>query len=261
MTSPTFSFKRLGLLIKLELAEKGKGNLMISLLLWFLITALMTPLALSEQFNDILLFFHALALFMILIFGGSLLTGNIFSQYGSTNTGISAIMIPASRLEKFLALLIPNLIIIVSLTLFFLWYHHWTIEFANEKILKDPFYEPLPQDMLQYFISAHFIIQGIVALGSIYFRKLAYIKTASIFILLLFSATGYSVWYSYNITPTPSKAVAFPFSGWKLWFYNLNTFYKVNFPDNIQMLIYLFPIFMLLSLWFIAYVRLKEKEI
>ena len=69
-------------------------------------------------------------LFMVVIFGGSLYTSQVFSQYSSPATGISAIMIPASRAEKYFGALFINLCFSVPFVLLFMklhWNHRYHI--------------------------------------------------------------------------------------------------------------------------------------
>lgn len=258
----TFSLHRFQLLVKLDLAEKGKNYLLMAGLFSGLLLLFMLPITWRKDYSEILFLLHALALFMVVMFGGSLYTTSVFSQYSSPDTGIAALMIPASRLEKYLSALLINLLFIIPFTLLFFKLHIWTIDFANDKMNPGQGkYNYLPKELLQYFISMHIIIQGSVFLGSIYFPKLSYIKTAAV----LFTSAifiGVLSWYlAKYFTSNPTNVVAFPFSAWKVWYEKSHTNFYVDFPESVQPLVNFVPVLFLLSVWFIAYVRLKEKEI
>ncbi|MCE7040950.1 hypothetical protein [Dyadobacter sp. CY312] len=259
----TFDFHRFRLLLRLELAEKGKNYLLMGGLLVGLMLVMMLPIVLiSNQHNEILMVLHALALFMVVMFGGSLYTSSVFNQYGSPDTGIASLMIPASQLEKFLISLLINLLFIIPVTIFFIKFHYWSISYANEQPHSlTQKYAPIPADVLTYFIYLHMVIQGSVFMGSIYFRTQAYIKTAGILFLTSILACIIYLVFAYYATNKPSKLVAFPFGSWKVWYSEANQNYHLVHSDTALILIYAFPIFFLLSTWFISYVRLKEKEI
>ena len=258
----TFNLHRFQLLIKLELIEKGKNYLLTACVFTGLMLLFMLPIAWQRDHYDILFLLHALALFMVVMFGGSLYTTSVFNQYSSSDTGIAALMIPASRLEKYLSALLINLLFIIPFSLLFFQLHYSTIDYANSKLTPGHGkYNYLPKELLQYFMSMHIIIQGSVFLGSIYFPKLSYIKTAvTLFVTAIF--LGAVNWYLANsFTANPTNVVAFPFSAWKVWYEKLHTNYYIDFPENVQPLVNIVPIVFLLSVWFIAYLRLKEKQI
>lgn len=258
----TFNLHRFRLLLRLDLAEKGKNYLLMGGMLVALLLAMLLPIILYDGYSELLLILHALALFMVVMFGGSLYTSYAYSQYGPADTGIAAIMIPASQFEKFLISLLINLLFIIPVTIFFVKFHYWSVEFANSKLPVNAHnYAPLPIGIMRYFIYLHVIIQGATILGSIYFKKLAYVKTAGIVFVLIVSFALVNLMLIYQYTSDPSRVVAFPFGSWQIYYYKLNQYYNLDYTESVKSLVYLFPPFFLLSTWYISYVRLKEKEI
>jgi len=258
----TFDLHRFRMVLRLDIAEKSKNYSLMGAMLVGLMLLLMLPLLLIKIHNELYVLFHALALFMIVLFGGSLFSAQIFTQYGSAATGISAIMVPASRFEKFLSALLHNLLFIVPLLILFLTVHHKSIEYANSGVDKDQYhYREIPREILNFFVFLYIIIQGVVVLGSIYFRKLAYIKTAITFVITYLIVLGVNMWQAYHFTDYPPKVVTFPFSSWKIWYFSTGQSYFIPFPETFQYVVYSFPIFLLLACWYIAYVRLREKQI
>jgi hypothetical protein len=257
-----FNFRRFRLLLKLEIAEKGRNYLMMGGLLVAIMLMLMLPIVFIRQNSQILIMLHALALFMVVVFGGSLYTSLVFSQYGSPATGISAIMIPASRLEKFTAILFLNLCFAIPFILLFLKLHYGTLEYANSLLrTTEPKYKPIPEGFLTYFVNIYIIAQGWIFLGSIYFRKSSFIKSAILFVLTYLVVCGLYLWQALYLTGFPSKLVSFPFTNWEVWYYKLNKNFYVPFPALFENIVYGFPFFLVVAMWYIAYVRLSEKQI
>lgn len=257
-----FDIRRFMQLVKLDSAERGKNYILMAVLLTGLLLSLLLPIVVVRGYSTVLLLFHALALFMVVIFGGSLFTSTVFSHYGRPDSGIAAIMVPASQLEKFLNALLVTLLFIVPFTLFFVRFHHWSIEYANSRLPAGGMrYNVLPADVQHYFIYMHIMIQGAVFLGSIWFSKLSYIKTALVLFLLAVFSFGINLAFAYFSTGTPSKVVAFPFSGWQLWYFSSGQQYSLVHTESVKSFVYTFPFIFLVSTWYISFIRLREKEI
>lgn len=257
-----FNFHRFRLLLQLDLSENGKSYLLTGGLLIGMLFMFMFPITLSKQYSEILIVLHLLALAMVVIFGGSFYTIYAFNKFATTDTGIAALMIPASRLEKYLSALLLNLMLTVPLLLIFIQLHYWTLDVANSGLSPEiSKYKPIPRGILQYLISLHLIVQGAMFLGSIYFSKLAYIKTAALLIVIALASETVSWLFGYYATSKPTNIVTFPFISWRIWYKETGKNYYVDYPETVQYMVYSFPILLLLALWYISYVRLCEKEI
>ena len=68
----TFNLHRFVLMMKLELVEKGKNNLMMAALLVVLLLIMLVPIALYDEPHGFREGLHYMALFMIMLFGSSL---------------------------------------------------------------------------------------------------------------------------------------------------------------------------------------------
>jgi nitrate/nitrite transporter NarK len=187
----TFDVQRFLLLIKLNLAEKGKSYLLTAGLLTGLLLALQLPVIWGQTFDAEWLILHVMALVGVVFLGGGFFTGSVFSQYGSASTGIVTTMIPGSMLEKFLSALFINLCLYVSLMIIFVALHKYTIDLANSRLIesdlikgylprKGSLYKSFGEPMLWYFSSVYMISHGAFILGSIYFAKHPQLKTAFI---------------------------------------------------------------------------------
>jgi hypothetical protein len=271
MMNQTFNLHRFVLMMKLELAEKGKNYLLMAALLVVLVLIMLTPIAMYTEPSGFREALHYMALFMIMLFGSSLYTGSALTQYTTISTGMAALMVPASRVEKFLSSLVVNLLFIVPFLIFFVQLHYFTIDIANEKSLSSAHkYSYINIDNLRYFTYFYFAMHSFVFLGSIHFAKSAYIKTAIIIVVICLSGFFLHIYLANTFTSYPTKINTLPLAGWQVWTYDIqgtrvmhqNTrFYHVMFPDKIYMLVQLFPVFLTLAFWYAAFLKLKEKQI
>ncbi|GGC12688.1 hypothetical protein [Dyadobacter sediminis] len=265
----TFNIHRFTLMLRFDVAEKGKTYLFTAALLLALLVLLMLPVGLSTQYNNMKELLHILALFMIVLFGTSLYTSSAFTQYAAPSTGIAAIMVPASRIEKFLSALLLNLVFIIPFVIIFWKLHYGTIAYANAHLpAGGPKFNRIPEFVLQYAFQYYFLIHAFVFLGSLYFTKASYLKTAAIVIGSFLAIGLLHIGLGYYLTSFPSKLVAFPITGWSIWLYpdadagrRVTEFYQVKLPENVYTFIQLFPAWIVLVLWFATYLRLREKEI
>jgi hypothetical protein len=266
----TFDIHRFTLMLKLDLAEKGKNMLLLATLLVVSTLLMLLPITMSREPSGLREAMHYMALFMVLLFGGSFYSSNALTQYASPQTAVAALMIPASKIEKFLSSFLLNIIFIVPFLIFFVKLHHYTIDIGNSKIPAGGYkYSYIQAEPLQYFYFCYFILHAVIFLGSVYFPKASYIKTAVFVLILVLAVFGFNMAIASHFTGYPQKLVAFPMMGWKIWesdnMYMIRDghtkYYNVLFPQTAVYLLQAFAVFAALSFWFIAYVRLKEKEI
>ncbi|SDG73407.1 hypothetical protein SAMN04487996_122112 [Dyadobacter soli] len=266
-----FNIHRFALTLRLEIAEKGRNYLLMATVMAFAMTVLMVPVTLSREFSGFREVLHYFALLLILLFGGSLFTSGTLAQYSAPATGISALMVPASPTEKFMTSLLFNLAFLVPLLCFYWWLHFYTLEVANEKIINQASkYHPMTADIVNYTSFSFFGIQACVFLGSIFFRKNAYIKTAVIAISIAFLVSIANTMIAIRFTENPTKVTALPLSGWKLWYYNedggtkwrfASIYYYLPLSDNLLLMAQLVAGALVILLWICAFYQLKEREI
>jgi hypothetical protein len=267
----TFNIHRFTLMLRLVWADKGKNYLLMACVLISCLLILMVPVALSDEYGNFREVLHYFALIMILLLGGSLYTSNAFSQYSASDTGIAALMLPASGIEKFFSSLLINLVFVVSFLIFFWQFHYFIIDVANENLppTSDK-YRYIPEDFMLYSTYSYLGIQSAVFLGSIYFKKSSYIKTAAVFIGFGLIMTLVNLMFATKLASNPSKIAVFPLTGWKLWYYSKDGmsrpeyvagFYHLTFPPEMFTALQIFSVFIALMLWTCAYFQMKEREI
>jgi hypothetical protein len=266
-----FNIHRFVLTLRLEIAEKGRNYLLMTTLMAFAILVMLTPVTMSREFSGFREVLHYFALFLVVLFGSSLFTSSALTQFTAPATGISALMVPASTTEKFLSSLLFNLLFLVPLLCFYWWLHFYTLDIANEKIVnQNSRYHPMTADIVNYTSLAYFGIQACVFLGSVFFRKTAYIRTAVIAIAIAFIVSVANTMIVSNFTGNPTKVTALPLSGWKLWYYNedggtkwkyASIYYYLPLTDNLLLMAQLVTAAFIILLWTCAFYQLKEREI
>jgi hypothetical protein len=255
-----FSFPRFWLLLRLHAAENGRNYLISSGVLIGLMLLLMTPVLLSQDWRPLLEFLHPTALFVCVHLGGSLIAGMAFLQYSTPVKGIPTLMIPASRLEKFLVAWLFYILLTTIFLVLFWKLHHLFYEIANHKLpAGSPTYRTIPTQPSIFLIYLFFLIQAGVFLGSIYFPKYAYVKSAAA--LLIVGTTAFVCHYvlANHFTAYPRQLITFPFTSWRV--VQNQQYSEIHYPDTARILVWAFLILMIVSLWGIAYLRLKEKEV
>ncbi|MDF9794961.1 hypothetical protein OKW21_000224 [Catalinimonas alkaloidigena] len=254
----TLNISRIGLLLKLHLTENGRSFLMAISLSVGVMLVLMSPILFTNGYNDLLFILHGTALFAVML-GSSLFSSSAFNTYNNASQGIPAIMLPASRLEKFLVVWLINLLFIGSMAVSFYFLHHWIIEAANQDIAEDRRqYNSIPTEVIRFFGFFYFILQSSCFLGSIYFSKQALLKTLGILTGTVIIAFVFNLILAYQFTGNPSRVTTFPFIFWEVI---MDRRYVVTFPLSTQKQIYVFLSFLVVAIWGTTYVRLKEKEI
>lgn len=253
-----FNLYRFRQLLKLHFAEQGKSYLIALGLSIGGMLLLMSPILITDYYNDLLFVVHVSALFGVIL-GSSLFSSTAFNTYNNSSQGIPALMLPASRLEKFLIIWLSNLIFVVLIAVIFYGAHHGLVNLANQNIAEGyRTYQPLPYDIARFFAYSYFLIQGLTFLGSIYFTKNAYIKTMGIFLLMIALLYLFNFLLAYQFSGQPNQIIAMPFTSWTV-FTDRN--YHVKFPEAISSVVKIFLTLLVVALWYITYVRMKEKEI
>ncbi|TDE16407.1 hypothetical protein [Dyadobacter psychrotolerans] len=263
----TFDLQRFTILLKLNFVEKGRNYMLTSGLFIGLLFILLVPTALSDEFLPYGAVLHFMALPLVVLLGGSVFTSSMFSQYTSPSTGIAATLVPGSILEKFLTALVVYLCFSVLLLGMFLALHYFTIDLGNSRLPENGNkYQYIPKPMLWYFACIYIISQGAFFLGSIYFSKFSYLKTAGILFLTFVLTIVLSSWLTSRLVDASVNSV--PFVPWQVSaaitkvppIKLLRARYIVYFPEMVQYMIYALPVLVMLGLWYISFLRLKEKE-
>ncbi|WP_234734456.1 hypothetical protein [Tellurirhabdus bombi] len=207
-----------------------------------------------------------LLLILTILLGGGIHASTLFSELGNPSQGIGSLTLPASRLEKMLvAFLFSILFFPIALGLFYV----ITTPFLNYYLTTpDAAFYPKENVLVEakttrLFFGLYFFVHAVALLGSIAFQKQAFIKTTAVF----FIAIGVTMYLNTGIatllfSDQSIKDInsATPFNSVTI---NLDDThrYPVILPESSQLLAIVFLGFVLIMLWYITFLKLKEKQI
>jgi len=269
----TFNINRFGLLLKRQWLDFGKIYLislivLLGIVVGFYAYSIPSPLKSNNfDYDDNLDMRFRYPLFLILGFiFTSIVASSYFNILGQKSRAILELMTPASVFEKFLAGVLYTAII--SLFSYLLIFYLTDLAFTkylnghldafkgllpNNGIVKEVetityqvFNEAGYRKYCSYFFALPFLITSVFLLGSIYFNRYHYIKTALSVMVFIGLA-------SYLIVKL------------SIWLMQDKVAYHHNFRkddnDLILLAILLTTSIITLIIWTITYIRLKEKEV
>jgi hypothetical protein len=255
-----FTLRRFGLLLKLDFASNGKKYLITASVVTGAMLLMMNPMMDLRKLGFDLMFMHTMGLWVCLL-GSSLFTSSMFTQYHEPTRGIAALMVPASQTEKFLARLLVNFLFVAFFLATFWAFHYWFMTIVNSSQVDGAKYRSFPPNAVKLTNYVYFLIQSSVFLGSIYFTKNAYIKTIAVFLIALASTFFLNLMVVVRFADRASHVDTAPFAPWTIWLENPTRVYAIRYPEPMVNVVWTFVILMLIALLYIAFVRLKEKEI
>jgi hypothetical protein len=275
----TFNFNRWWLLVARHWIENRKRYLLSLIVIpglmlgWFgfiLLNKNYNPLPTNIQFIS-----YEGGLFIVGCFYASM----IFSDLGSTPRGVNFLTVPASHLEKLVcAIFYAVLLFFVIYTISFyiidipcvkigniLGYERFKRDFPDEVYIRDEVFNIFNfrftgnDESNFYVFVAYYPIQSAFLLGSVYFARYSFIKTA-IAVLALWLIVF--IFFSRILLPITPQ-------GWRWdnlaeWarFNNVGEINLISLPRWIDgTLDYLLKYSIPVILWVVTYFRLKEKEI
>jgi hypothetical protein len=267
-----FSFKRFSLLVAKHWADNKKRYLLsviafIGLLIaWFLFTMLIDArFPMGTGLQMVTYFF---SLFVV----GSFYASQYFRDLGSRARGINFLLVPASAFEKILCSLLYTVLFFVVFTSVF-----YLVDVLMVAVAKGFFTAELPRNekgLVNIFKAASlpvegevslnallffFTIQSAFLLGSVYFEKYSFIKTAISGFVIFFLVFCF-VFFLYDLMPKGEYADGF------LTSYRIENKGKDDYLVTIprwpgQLLHYLVMYGIAPFLWIVTYFRLKEKQV
>ncbi|MDB5240370.1 MAG: hypothetical protein JWP57_995 [Spirosoma sp.] len=262
--SRPFNLRRFGLVLQLHLSEHIRSYLLgVGVLFGVWIIMLAPSTARTTHFSENVYRFHGI-LFSFLFGGsGAWFASEIFRVVSSPIRGIPHLMLPASQLEKYLVgLLMLFLFVLVFISVFY------TVEGICFSIINAqvPAAEPryallnlmgpaIPFDLryLSWLTPSFFL------LGSIYFAKSAFIKTSAIGFLLYFFIIFLNELLILQLFPQRVHYGNTPFS--EVFFQQNGRRYDLELTGLPKLIITTVLLLLPPSLWLIAYVRYKEKQL
>ncbi|WP_140938171.1 hypothetical protein [Sphingobacterium lumbrici] len=265
----TFDFNRFFLLLRREWINFGKIYL-ISLAVVTGVIAAFYGYNINEQltyghgsWTATLSFRPFIFIFLGLLFL-TMISSGYFADLGQKPKAIIELLIPASKLEKFLASIVYTVILTIG-SYFLLFYlidfafvsyirtfATETMSIAQEdgtQVVIDNivyfFNQPFPKPT-KFFLFLPFLLNSLFLLGSIYFRNFHYIKTAISVMIYVACWIGLVVFIMNRAT---SDTIVVGIGFWQ------------QYEINILKILCGTGIILTLIFWFLSYLRLKEKEV
>jgi len=266
----TFNINRFGLLLKRQWLEFGKIYLMSLVVLagiiigfyFFNMPKTDSPYLRWDNHNHVTLGFRPLIFLLVGFLFISIEASSYFNLLGQKPKAIMELMTPASITEKFVCAILFTLLSIASYLIIFylidqaflshlngLWEGRQEINYKTNKLTLITF-GTIADDMtdereFKYLFALPFFVTSIFLLGSVYFNRFHYIKTAvsvtAIFSFVIFLTIKFGSW----VTEGKSRIQS------------INTTER----DFVFTIFFWSSIALSLIIWLITYVRLKEKEV
>jgi hypothetical protein len=275
----TFSFSRWWMLVIRHWAE-NRRRYMLSLLAIAGLMAIWNGFNLLMEKDLPMSHRHQLPTYFVGLFlTGCVYASSLFAPLGNKKEAIQYLSVPASQLEKFLCALFYG--VFLFFILYNVIFYSLDIPFVNlSRQLAGPNHRHedflLPgngvvnvfvsnardagdSEAIRSFLLAFFAIQSMFVLGSIYFTRYAFIKTVVAILLLVVAGALYMIKV---ISPNIPQ-------GWTLGgFVDWHRYTSDGWEESVNLATWTTSILSFVTkytlpliFWYIAYVRLKEKEV
>jgi len=260
----TFSMPRFGLLFRKTILERPiqlLGLPALSLSVVFLSYLVIKTLFSIEDAQNISFVFGMTG-------GGCILASLVYGYFSSNAMGSSYLTLPASHFEKWLCgVLITGVLYVVIFLLLFHCIDVFCVGAYHSGLDPDgPFYKELYASVevmpLTGFVAGNAFVmfanfEGAMLVGSLYFNKAGFIKTA-----LLLCAVCFGMYLLNMIIATAmmkNVTNALPYR--LVWIEVGKDWGRIDLPEHLgQAFRTLFTYILPAMFWVLAYVRLKEKE-
>lgn len=270
--SNVFNFNRLCALIRRQWINVGRIYLMSLVIIVGVFVAFYAynlysyfdQLQMGRDTGERVLSFRVPLFFILGLFFISVTSSSYFSFMGQKTKAIFELMIPASRIEKFLASIFYT--VVVSLLSYFLLFYMVDLGFvgylrsvgssvktitinSGEQLVIDNwmyFFQLEKWEFLPYFYFLPFLLNALFLLGSIAYQNYQYIKTA---ITMIIYIAIWSLTFAYVMKLRTDNTVSL----------GTNTFFDEK--QHVFELFLIIGLVLTLIFWSLAFLRLKEKEV
>ena len=207
---------------------------------------------LEHEMQVILFLFGILA-------AGAMFTSSVFAAVGTPRSAASALLLPASHLEKYLIAWLWSLpIFVVVYTVVFMLINLLVLQIGSQGHPYEVYdFSRGAREWLTPLLS-YVLLHSVAMWGAIYFQRLHVIKTA----FLLFGLSAVLIIANLRMVKAlmPTTGINMPFGA--LWVGQGELHVMITLPENQQQLVMLMlPLVLATLLWLAAYARLTEKQI
>lgn len=258
----TFSFYRLGLLIRKQWAERARLYILMMAAIAGLLAVAFFLWGSFRDDNTLLIEPLQVFLFVGLFLGGCIIAGMTFSDLSQRTTGIYYLGVPATHAEKLVCgILFSQVFFNAAYLLIF----YLLREIAFVIVAMNPHLQlkHIPDagnigEISYYVIIVYAAVQTVYLLGSVYFERFAFVKTTVSVVLLLAAFTLFAQYVIARIMPQNHSIMGVGVfqveenGGW----------YTYTLPLGLSRVLWFLGRYMWAPVfWAVAYFRLKEKEI
>ena len=261
----TFNLHRFGLVLKLHLTEHIKSYLLGAGLLFGLLIAMLLPNAVRITVFSTNVYQNHGILFGLFFCGASAwFASESFRVVSTPLRGIPYLSLPASQLEKYLvAFLMLILFIPVFLGVFYA-VEGICFSIINPRLpASSPKYEllnPIGPYMDPFLKYLTYITPFFFFVGSIFFIRLPFVKTGALAITLLIVTVAFINDFIIQLIFPERNHYGFTLFQ-EVSFTQDGRWYSVELAGTSKWIINAILLLMIPTLWYIAYVRFKEKEL
>lgn len=277
-----FSFFRCRLLVAKHWAEHGRRYVLSLLGIGGLLATWEAFIIGIDQYAPLDPMMQFATYMVGLWFTGCLFASLLFSELSSRKQALPWLSLPASHLEKLVvALLFGVLGFFVAYTIIFYLVDIPMVHWANSILRRHPRYwpgsfnripptlvynfftaagSPIPERDFRLFSAGYFAVQSAFILGSVYFTRYSFFKTVLVVVLFML---GVVVLQRFLIQPMLPESWQFEIFRWSERFDEVERPIKeVRLSPAFETTVTLLAQFAVPPfLWFVTWIRLKEKEV
>jgi len=198
---------------------------------------------------------------VFLVFSGSVFASLAFSNLGHKNNAISILTLPVSTFERFLVSWIYSFVIFqIAFVACFYAVDIAIINISNHNsTTKTEVFDIISADSRMYIVFLCFwLLHGVSFLGSVFFQKLHFIKTALVFFLVL-TILVFANQALARLIMDHHVSVRMPLSN--LFIKEGTSMYYIDTHASMPLILTIMLSVGALCLWAAAYFKLKEKQV
>jgi hypothetical protein len=255
------SLRRLGLLLRRDFSAGYRTVIVAMLAVGGFVILISVLSALSGNLRPI----HGTLYIELLFIGGLIVTSLIFKELHLNGRGVFYLTLPGSVLEKFLSKLLVTSIGYAAGSLIFYTAVSSAAEGLNRLIFGygHPFFNPWQRYIL-LAVAAYLVCQSVFLVGSIYFRRLAFIKTSLylvLFAIVLSILAGVILWIIFRDYAEGGRMMLQPY---------LNELGRAGEMERVltplaERFLQVIKVFFWAAVapvgWVVSYLRLRETEV
>ncbi|WP_205504599.1 hypothetical protein [Rufibacter psychrotolerans] len=256
-----FSLKRFGWLFRKHTAEHYKYYLMSAGVLMG-ITAFITLFLIFAEDHPFDASRQQIIFLFLLLATGTIFTSTIFAHLGDKRKAIAALTLPASHFEKFLVAWLYSFVFFQLVYIGCFYLVLLVVLPMDDWRGGDPEYMTLfsSNGVSGVALIMFLFLHSITFLGSVFFEKWHFIKTAFAFILLGFAIVTLNTGFWQSIVGAEGDVGQVgPFEN--LNFMQAGKYYTVQYPHDNELLMVVALMGTALLVWAAAYHKLREKEV